>query len=176
MDRYTSDLDIYISEYNLFRQDRRQHNRGDGLVDVYIKDIFKASHIEQPSSVSEHNFQQLWLKVQCKKFKSFLLCTVYRPPDSPIIFLEHLSKTPIDLLLPGLKVIILGDLNCNMIETSTDGRALAEFCSTFNLTQLVNEPTRVTETLQTSIDAALTTNVNIVYACEVKSSTIIAII
>lgn len=49
--------------------------------------------IEKWFSVSETNFQQLWLKVLCKKFKSILLCAVYRPPDAPINFFENLSET-----------------------------------------------------------------------------------
>lgn len=94
--------------------------------------------IEKWSSVSETNFQQLWLKVLCKKFKSFLLCAVYRPQDAPISFLENLSETFEDFLLGGLSVLILGDLNCNLFGDDPDGRALSDFCSTSGLSQLVN--------------------------------------
>ena len=80
--------------------------------------------------MTESNFQQLWLKVQCKKFKSFLLCTVYRPPDATIDF-ENLSETFVDSLLHGLNVVILGDLNCNVLGNDPDGRALSDSCSTF---------------------------------------------
>ena len=76
-------------------QDLGPHKRGGGVL-VYVKDIYKACVIEKWSSVSESNFQQLWLLVQCKKFKSFLLFTVYRPPDAPIDFLENLSETFVD--------------------------------------------------------------------------------
>ena len=84
-DRTVCDADILIPGYTTFRQDRGPHKR-DGGVLVYVKDIYKACVIEKWSSVSESNFQQLQLKVQCKKFKSFVLCTVYRPPDAPIDF------------------------------------------------------------------------------------------
>ena len=78
LDPSTTDTDIQISGYILFRQDRRTHKNGGGVV-VYVKDTYKASVITELSAVSDCNFQQLWLKVQCKKLKSFLLCTVYRP-------------------------------------------------------------------------------------------------
>ena len=97
------------------------------------------------SSVSDYNFQELWLKVQCKKLKSFLLCTVYRPPNSPISFLEHLENVFVDSLLTGMEVIIIGGLNCNLQGNCSDGHALSNFCSNLNLPQLVKEPTRVTE-------------------------------
>ena len=72
-DRTVCDTDILIPGYTTFRQDRGPHKRGGGVL-VYVKDIYKACVIEKWSSVSESNFQQLWLKVQCKKFKSFFLC------------------------------------------------------------------------------------------------------
>lgn len=108
------DADIFIPGYTTFRQDRGLHKRGGGLL-AYAKNIYEASVIEEWSLVSEFNFQKLWLKVQCKKFTSFLLCTVYRPPDAPINFLEGLSETFVDSLLHGLNVLILGDLNSNVL-------------------------------------------------------------
>ena len=123
LDRTVCDADILIPGYTTFRQDRGPPKRGGGVL-VYVKDIYKACVIEKWSSVSESNFQQLWLKVQCKKFKSFLLCTVYRPSDAPIHFLENLS----DSLLRGSNAIILGDLNCNLIGGDPDGHALSDFC------------------------------------------------
>ena len=53
-----------------------------------------------------------------------------------------------------------------------EGRALTEFCSTFNLTQLVKSPTRVTETSKSIIDIVLTVNKDFVENCIVKSSSI----
>ena len=58
-----------------FRQNHGPHKRGGGVL-LYVNNIYKACVIEKWSSVSETTFQQLWLKVQCKKFESFLLCTV----------------------------------------------------------------------------------------------------
>ena len=126
------------------------------------------------SSISDHNFQQLWLKVQLKTCKSFLLGTVYRPPNTPISFLENLTETFMDLSLlsPGLDMILLGDLNCNLLGNSPDGQALIDLCSTLNLFQVVEKHTRVTETSQTLIDVILTTNKLFIDTCDVMSSTI----
>ena len=140
----SSTTDIQISGCILFRQNRGMHKTGGGVV-VYVKDTYKASITIELSAFSYCNFQQLWLKVQCKKLKSFLLCTIYRPPNSPITFLEDIEKTFVDFLLLGMEVIIIGDLNCNLQGNCPDGRALSDFCATFNLTQMVKEPTRVTD-------------------------------
>ena len=79
-----------------------------------------------------------------------------------------------DSLLVGSAVVILGDLNCKVLEDCYEGRALTGFCSTFNLTQLVESPTRVTETSKSVIDIVLTTNKDFVENCVVKSSSIIS--
>ena len=110
--------------------------------------------------------------MQCKKFKSFLLCTVYRSPAAPIDFYEKLSETFVHSLLHGSNVIILGDLNCNLIGGDLDGHALSDFCSTFRLSQLFKTATRVTENSKSLIDVTLTTNENIIHACDVIQSAI----
>ena len=127
LDSSTGDADIQVPGYALYRQDRSIQKAGGGLC-IYIKDCYKASMVA--SSISNHNFQQLWLKVQLKNCKSFLLGTVYRPPNTPISFLENLTETLMDLSLlsPGLDVILLGDLNCNLVENCPDSQALIDLC------------------------------------------------
>ena len=88
LDRTVCDANILIRRYDF--QARSSAAQRDGGVLVYVKD--KACVIEKWSLVSESNYQQLWLKVQCKRFKSYFLCTVYKPPDAPIDFLENLAK------------------------------------------------------------------------------------
>ena len=97
-----------------------------------------------------------------------MLCTVYRPPDAPISFLEDLTKTVVESLLQGVTVVLLGDLNCDVLGNGPDGRALTDFCLRFNLAQMVKSPTRVTETSKSIIDVVLTTNESIISSCEVK--------
>ena len=72
-------------------------------------------------------------------------------------------------LLHGSNVIILGDLNCNLIGGDP---ALSDFRSTFGLSQLVKTAIRVTEKSKSLIDVALTTNENIIHACDVMQSAI----
>ena len=161
MDPSVCDSDLNIPGYILTRQDRGPQKKGGGLI-VYAKNKFKVSVLDTWSSVSEYNFQQLWLKVQCRKFRFFLLCTVYRPPDAPISFLEDLTKTVVESLLQGVTVVLLSDLNCDVLGNGPEGRALTDFCLRFNLAQMVKSPTRVTETSKSIIDVVLTTNESII--------------
>ena len=66
LDSSTSDADIQVPGYALYRQDRGIRKACGGLC-IYIKDCYKAPMVA--SSMSDHNFQQLWLKVQLKTCK-----------------------------------------------------------------------------------------------------------
>lgn len=86
--------------------------------------------------------------------------------------MDDLANSLIESLLLGLDVIILGDLNCNLIQDNTDSRALNDFCSTFNFTQLINKPTRVTENGESLIDVVMTTDDKLIASNDVLMSTI----
>ena len=112
----------------------------------------KVEYIENLSSVASDSFQQLWLEVQTRSRKSFLLNTVYRPLSAPVKFIHNLTGIFIDSLLSGLDIFVIGDLKCNLLSDDYEARALLECCTTFGLTQLINSPTRITESNQSLID------------------------
>ena len=60
LDSSVNSESIHIPGYTLYRQDRSPHKPGGGLC-VYIKKNYKVSSMENVSSVSDNNFQQLWL-------------------------------------------------------------------------------------------------------------------
>ena len=67
-DLFVSDTSLEISGYQLFRQDRGQHKAGGGLC-TYAKSKVKITVLENLSSACDDGFQQLWLRVQCRKYK-----------------------------------------------------------------------------------------------------------
>lgn len=160
-DLTASDASLEIPGYQLFRQDRGQHKAGGGLC-IYAKSCLKITVLEDLSSAYDDGFQQLWLKVQCRSFKSFLICNTYRPPQTPTTCFESLSNSLTDALLLDLDIFVLGDLNCNLLGSSSEATSLTDFTSTFNLHQLIEKPTRITETTKSLIDVIMTTNVNVV--------------
>ena len=76
------------------------------------------------------------------------------------------------MLLHGNDIIILGDLNCNILDDTTNSRTLKEICASFNLTQLMKEPTRITETKRSLIDVIMTTDPTLADSCLVVTSSI----
>ena len=166
-----SDASLEISGYQLFRQDRGQHKAGGGLC-TYAKSNLKITVLENLSSVCDNGFQLLWLRVQCRKYKSFLICNTYRPPQTPTTCFESLANSLTDALLLDLNVVILGDLNCNLLAPDSETTSLQTFISTFNLHQLVKKPTRITETTKSLIDVILTTNTDIVSLSDVLACSV----
>ena len=142
---------------------------------MYIKDCLKASIIDNLSTTTDTNSQQLWLKVQYRKTKSFVLCAAYRPDSvSMSRFLDDLSASFMDSLLLGMDVLITGDLNADVLPgfSCPEGRALMDLRNSFNLSQLVTKPTRTTDTSKTLIDVALTTNESFIASCDVNISAV----
>ena len=122
-DLSVSDASLEISGYQLFRQDRGQHKAGGGLC-TYAKLNLKITVLGNLSSACDDDFQQLWLRVQWRKYKSFLICNTYRPPQTPSTCFESLANSLTDALLLDLNVVILGDLNCNLLAPDPETTSL----------------------------------------------------
>ena len=71
-----------------------------------------------------------------------------------------------------LDIFVIGDLNCNLLSDDYESRACLDFCTTFNLTQSINSPTRITECSQSLIDVIMTTNKEIVTSSGILTSSI----
>ena len=76
--------------------------------------------------------------------------------------IEALGSNFTELLQLGEDFIILGDLHWNLLNDTAHSGNVLYFCDTLNLTQLVVEPTKITEWTQMLTDLAMTTNINLV--------------
>lgn len=73
---------------------------------------------------------------------SFNVIGVYRPPSSDVTFYEHFKNLLKELDIKK-ECIVLGDFNLNWSEKATRKR-LKALPNQFELTQLIDEPTRIT--------------------------------
>ena len=94
--------------------------------------------------------------------KSIIICTVYRPPDTTLTCLQDdLTATLIYALSLDKPVYIMGDLSCNLPNAEcTETKSLTSFCESFNLSQLIASPTRVTDSSSSLIGVILTYRLN----------------
>ena len=135
-----------------------------GGVCVFVKESYKVNWLSELSLISESGLHQLWLNIQTGNRKSFIVCTVYRPPDTTLnCFEDDFSEIVISALALNKDIYILGDLTCNALNTcDMGGQTLLNFCKAYNLTQVINEPTRITESSKSLIDIILVSNKNVV--------------
>ena len=136
---------------------------------MFVKQDFKVDRLYDLSAIAESGLHILWLKIQIRNLKSFWICTVYRPPNTSINCLDNeLSNSLVEALSFNKPIFILGDLNCNMLNANDPlCQALTTFRLAFNLSQLVHQPTRVTETSKSLIDILLVSNKNLVIETKV---------
>jgi hypothetical protein len=163
-----------IPGYNIYRVD--WENKTGGGVCIYVRQIYKTICLRDISSISASGFHQLWLKVQVRHLKSIIICTVYRPPNTPTsCFDSDLAANFVYGSSLDAPIYILGDLNCNLLKPeASDCKVLGNFCLSYNLTQLIKEPTRVTEQTSLLLDIILVSDIKQVrepLSCTARSVT-----
>lgn len=138
---------ISIPEFVLLRQDRRD---GYGGVAIYLKNNIQYSIIH-----TDHTIEQLWIRVGgISSHRSLAIGVVYNPHrNSYNTFLESLHNS-ISIVFPTCdELICTGDFNIDLLDgDSTPAGKFFELCDTFGLTQVVNVPTRVTDTSSSLLD------------------------
>ena len=98
-----TDLELEIPGYNLYQVDRNT-NQVKVLTDI--------------SNISDNGLHQLWINLQVRNLKSIVICTIYRPPGTPLTcFDTHLTPSLITASLQNKPIYVLGDGNCNMLES-----------------------------------------------------------
>jgi len=156
----------------LFRLDRN-YKIGGGVC-AYVNNSFKCVKLADLSYVSDTGLHQLWLKVQVKNFKSFIICTAYRTEDVPLnCFESDFNFTLTSAMSFNVPIFISGDLNCNILRPSEpEPKELLDFCNCFNLTQAVNKPTRITQLSMGLLDVILTNNKELIMDTKVAAHSI----
>ena len=162
---------IAFDGYTIYRQDRCKDNsckkRGGGLV-AYVKNSLSTfSNLIIPQCKVTPNLEQLWLEICKPLFKRQIICIIYRPPSGTIKdFITELNCN-IEILddsISSYELTLLGDFNINYRKTNmSDFKALKELERKYQLKQYITDPTRVTNTVKSTIDLLFT---NMTMVCE----------
>ena len=153
LDSSISDELVAVDGYDLIRADR---NRNGGGVCMYIR-----CHVNYDKRLDlvPTDLESVCLEINQANSRSFIITSIYRPPSAPVEIFLKIEKL-IELLDDKNKeVYILGDLNCNMLEpTLLPTKKLNEILELYQMRQLINNPTRVTELTQSLLDVCITSN------------------
>jgi hypothetical protein len=143
-----------------------------GGVGMYISDRIKW---KRRLDLESDNLEGIWIEILQNKSKSYIIGTMYRPPDSskhlPSDFLTLLNDTLSTIMDESKEVTLLGDLNINYLKKN-DNIELKEMLSLSGFSQIITKATRITDTSQTLIDIVLTTNTSNIKAHDVFPTSI----
>ena len=114
----------------------------------------------------------IWLEITVGKSKPFLIGNMYRPRDSKVEFIDRFEKFIDNVSGEGKGNILSGDFNKNLLNEHKDIE-WENFATSLGLSQLICDPTRVTETSSTLIDHIYTNfdkNIANVHDCKIGIS------
>lgn len=152
----TSDV-LDVDGYKLFRNDR--NGRGGGVALYYDSRL----DLKIFSCVNTPELEQIWVTIKIKQI-TYGIGIVYRPPSQNLNeSLKNFENSIADILPVVDNLIIMGDLNINMFNLNSNATVqFLELIGTYNLSQLVNEPTRINNISTTLIDLIITNNNNLI--------------
>ena len=134
-----SDGEILPSNFVLYRSDRP--SRGGGVLIAVHESIY--------STLVSSPFDLEVVSVRLGLDNHFVVCCIYAPPDSTVLYISSLVNYLTDIASSSSKCIIVGDFNFPDIDwSSLQGSSFlsnyfCEFIFDCNLTQHVTEPTHV---------------------------------
>ena len=84
---------------------------------------------------------------------------LYRPPNTSVETFSKIEKLIQQVDNENKEFYLLGDLNCNLLDSSLSNvKTLQEIMQLYQLTQVINEPTRVTKSTKSILDVCITSS------------------
>lgn len=158
---------LQVANCNLIRSDgsikasNGKIKRGGGIA-VYIKTEFDF-HVWSTFSVSSPDLELLCISCKLGNNKKNNLFVVYRPPTGKL-------QSAIDILIDNIKelrkltsgdIVIMGDPNVDLLNNNVQARNLSLFAKLTKVSQLIETPTRITNSPRSLIDHIYTDITNI---------------
>ena len=146
-----------IPGFNIFRNDRK--NKRGGGVCWYVRDHYIAKKIKIPNK--PNNPESLFIEISVLHQK-LVLGTFYKAPNIPARVFHEAFDSLVYVFNRYEEPILTGDFNINCLNVnSPEYRLLCDsIIEPFNLTQVIDQPTRVTEKSSTLIDLMFVKNKN----------------
>ena len=143
-----------------FRCDRNVRSGG---VAIYVKESL---NVIRRSDLELKDLECVWIQVKIRGH-DILICGIYRPPNSSQNYWNLIHESVDRAKSTAVQdIIILGDLNNDLL-VNNRSKNLNDLINTYNLKQLINEPTHFTESSSSLIDVVLVNKINNILASEV---------
>jgi len=123
-----------------------------GGVCIYVQESLNYVRLDLEKYCQDKNFEACAIKVHLDT-KSVCIIAIYRAPSGNFdLFLSKLDVALRNLYTVTLKYIICGDINIDYLIDSDRKSRLDALLKTYNLTSVVNFPTRIQKNSATAID------------------------
>lgn len=147
---------LKINGFDFYRVDR--YDRGGG-VGFYVKHNYQANvlNIKEVDEMVE----QIWATI---KINSVVLGigVIYRPPRFNAIQSLNILESSVSDIIPLCdELLVMGDLNINLLKQNNVTDAFDSFLNTFNLSQVVREPTRCLAEASSLLDVVMLSDDNL---------------
>ena len=150
LDGSISDTEIDIDGYFLLRKDR---NRNGGGVCMYVSERIT---FREREDLYINDIEALWVEIKASPEICILVCSVYRPPAESNEYFDKMLDVFDKASLEDSEMCILGDLNYDYsIDLSISNNPVYYLENLYSLKQLIEKPTRVTQSTKTIIDVIL---------------------
>ena len=142
---------LFLEDYILASSFCRETSLGGGVC-ILINQRLKYKAITLGSFCHEKTFEVCAVKLSLESQEIVVLC-IYRAPSGDLVHFFLLLEQLLDhLLQPRVTFIVCGDLNINLLSNSNEALKLLTLMSTYNLTQIVDFPTRIAKNSETLLD------------------------
>ena len=121
--------------------------------------------------LAKKDLELLLIQISNPRSNPFLVGTWYRPFSSALNLFSLFQEITDKIDSENSELYLFGDLNCDLLShaPNVNTRELSDIFDIYNLTQLITEPTRVTNTSQSLIDLCLTNTPDKVTASSIQS-------
>ena len=154
-------LDKYISipNYNIYRRDQKPG----GGVCIYVRSDIKVTKIELKIE-HETLVEDLWIQAQLRKLPSIIIGTIYRHPKALTNSFDYILSLFKEISIRNKPVFIFGDINDDLLLPQAK---LDKIIKITKLSQIIDKPTRITETSKTLIDVLITNRKDMIIQTDV---------
>ena len=124
---------VDIPGYTLFKSSSTSQNGGVGL---YIKNSLTSNPRVDLDSCSD-DFETIWVEIENKEDKDFLICCVHRHPSSNVDNLNSHFQNLLSKISSNKLVFIMGDFNINLLDYASHTPTTTFFHTAFFLVFII---------------------------------------
>ena len=149
----TADNCCAVDGFDFVRRDKPKNFPGAQGVAIYVRNGIAFTH--RPDLELEQ-LMNAAIQINIPHKKPVVISVVYRRPNTPVVFFEHIEHLFSSLDSTNFQSIISGDFNIDILSPSPDASRLLDTAVNCGFSQKIRDPTRITPTSSTCIDLSFT--------------------